>query len=175
MVAKLQGRPQLESQVLHDHVALQEQKGVPIDLLEDAGGDAEFCKSAGDQRGSSEREKNTLTCFLKMSAWGPRAWGSASLMNQTTSSTDQVVGSLLAGALDSWDSVDALYPKKDQRTYFALLYLEEFLTLKIPICCLQNFPPVLLLSGNELGLVADCRHMLMEAGPLENCCEERNP
>lgn len=53
-----------------------------------------------------------LTCFLKMSAWGPRAWGSASLMNQTTSSTDQVVGSLLAGALDSWDSDGALYPKK---------------------------------------------------------------
>lgn len=51
-----------------------------------------------------------LTCFLKISAWGPRAWGSASRINQTTSSTDHVVGSLLDGALDSWDSGDALYP-----------------------------------------------------------------
>lgn len=39
-------------------------------------------------------------------------------MNQTTSSTDQVVGSLLAGALDSWDSDGALYPKKRDNSIF---------------------------------------------------------
>lgn len=44
MVAELQGRAQLESQVLHDHVALQEQKSVPIDLLEDAARDVWFCR-----------------------------------------------------------------------------------------------------------------------------------
>lgn len=36
-------------------------------------------------------------------------------------------------------------------------------------------PPVLLLSENVFGLVDDCRHMLMEAELLENCCDERNP
>lgn len=43
VVAELQGRPQLESQVLHDHVALQEQQGVPINLLQDAGRDVWSC------------------------------------------------------------------------------------------------------------------------------------
>lgn len=77
-----------------------------------------------------------------MSAWGPRAWGSASLMNQTTSSTDQVVGSLLAGALDSWDSDGALYPKKKTTFYFCIswsLLLEQsrftLSRLSHPSCC----------------------------------------
>lgn len=39
----------------------------------------------------------------------------------------------------------------------------------------RDFSPVLLLSGNVFGLVDDCLHMLMEAEPLENCCDERNP
>lgn len=47
MVAKLQGRPQLESQVLHDHVALQEEESVSVDLLEDAGRDSEFYAGGG--------------------------------------------------------------------------------------------------------------------------------
>lgn len=33
MVAKFQGGPQLESKVLHDHVALKEQKSIAINLL----------------------------------------------------------------------------------------------------------------------------------------------
>lgn len=49
VVAELQGRPQLESQVLHDHVTLQEQKGVPINLLEDAGRDVWLCKGSLSQ------------------------------------------------------------------------------------------------------------------------------
>lgn len=39
MVAKLQGRPQLQSQVLHDHVALEEQQSISIYLLREARGD----------------------------------------------------------------------------------------------------------------------------------------
>lgn len=108
MVAKLQGWPQLETQVLHDHVALEEQQSVPIYLLGEAKGDV-----GGKQtwQRSLDVKRCRLTCFLKTSEWGPRACGSASLMNQTTSSTDQVDGSLLGGALDSWDSDVALYPE----------------------------------------------------------------
>lgn len=41
------------------------------------------------------------TCFLKSSTWGPKAWGSASFTNQTTSSTVQVKGFLLDGRAES--------------------------------------------------------------------------
>lgn len=34
--AKLQGRPKLQAEVLHDHVALKEQQSVPINLLREA-------------------------------------------------------------------------------------------------------------------------------------------
>lgn len=57
-------------------------------------------------RGRSQT-KNGLTCFLKTSAWGPRACGSVSRMNQTTSSTDHVDGSLLRGTLESCVSGNA--------------------------------------------------------------------
>lgn len=91
-------------------------------------------KGTFPQRGGSERKP---TCFLKTSAWGPRAWGSASLMNQTTSSTDQVVGSLLAGALDSWASDGALYPKKTRRKH---LYLSGISYGSAPGLLLPEFP-----------------------------------
>lgn len=93
------------------------------------------------QETADKDNRSELTCFLKTSAWGPRAWGSASLMNQTTSSTDQVDGSLLGGALDSWDSDDALYPpgrthflkhelKPTQRRSWICLFVTTYLS-----CC----------------------------------------
>lgn len=55
------------------------------------------------------------------------------------------------------------------------LYLRGINIEAILILFLHDFPPVRLLSGNVFGLVDDCRHMLMEAEPLENCCDERKP
>lgn len=54
-----------------------------------------------------------------------------------------------------------------------LLYLRKIkATSMLDLSC-NGVLPVLLLSGNVFGLVDDCLHM--EAEPLENCCEERNP
>lgn len=61
--------------------------------------------------------------------------------------------------------------RKDQES----ASLVGFLIAAMEIYSFQSFSPVLLLSGKEFGLVDDCRHMPMEAGPLENCCEERKP
>lgn len=46
---------------------------------------------------SNRRALPSISCFRKSSTWGPRACGSASFTNQTTSSTDQVEGFLLLG------------------------------------------------------------------------------
>lgn len=93
-------------------------------------------------------------------------------MNQMTSSTDHVDGSLLGGALDSWDSGDALYPDMRKERWDLLgINLKATFFMGVLPCS----PPVLLLSENVFGLVDDCRHMVMEAELLENCCDERNP
>lgn len=86
-----------------------------------------------------------------MSAWGPRAWGSASLMNQTTSSTDQVVGSLLAGALDSWDSDGALYPKKRSRKHFFRCASLDFLLQRSWFTLSRASHPSCCFLGKSLG------------------------
>lgn len=46
---------------------------------------------------SNKRALPSISCFRKSSTWGPRACGSASFRNQTTSSTDQLEGFLLLG------------------------------------------------------------------------------
>lgn len=59
------------------------------------------------------------TCFLKSSTWGPKAWGSASFTNQTTSSTVQVKGFLLDGraaSCRSGEGLEAMGTKKPTTT-----------------------------------------------------------
>lgn len=61
------------------------------------------------------------TCFLKRSTWGPKAWGSASFTNQTTSSTVQVKGFLLDGraaSCRSGEGLEAVGTKKPTKVHY---------------------------------------------------------
>lgn len=78
------------------------------------------------------------------------------------------------GLLGLWRCIITSWEKRGQKVAL-LSYLREINTKAILVLSFRDFPPVLLLSGNVFGLVDDCRHMLMEAEPLENCCDERNP
>lgn len=77
------------------------------------------------------------------------------------------------GLLGLWRCVITSW--KNKRKDGSFTYVSQRNKHRSNLCLFHDFSPVLLLSGNVFGLLDDCRHMLMEAELLENCCDERNP